>query len=222
MVRRAVSYLLATFDHQAKVWRVVPHDTNAFPHAGWWHNEDGSLARTFDGFLIIPRAEIVSLLHHFSPLVPDDWLNDVTERTVTDIEAIEALGTGGGDDLRYALGLAEMEELPQHFRHRLLARIRAVIPTVVNRDPQEWGSYCISPLKLAPSPQSSVADLLWDDLQVHLDYQIDHQTPEGTWDPVWTWGDFYTDVWEQAKLEWRGHLTLNNLITLRAFGRNEE
>jgi hypothetical protein len=222
MVRRAVSYLLATFDHQAKVWRVVPHDTNAFPHAPWWHDEDGSLARTFDGFLIIPRAEIVGLLHHFSPLVPADWLNDVTERTVTDIEAIKALGTGGGDDLSYALSLAETEELPQNFRHRLIARIRAVIPTVVSRDPQEWDSYCISPLKLASSPHSIVADLLWDDLHVHLGYQIDHQTPEGTWDPVWTWGDFYPDVWEQAKHEWRGHLTLNTLITLRAFGRIEE
>jgi hypothetical protein len=222
MVRQAVSYLLAAFDHQAKVWRVAPHDTNAFPHAPWWHDEDGSLARTFDGFLIIPRAEIVGLLHHFASLVPAEWLNDVTERTVTDIEAIKALGTGGGDDLSYTLSLAETEELPRHFRHRLIARIRAVVPTVVSRDPQEWDSYCISPLKLASSPQSIVADLLWDDLQTHLDYQIDHQTPEGTWDPVWTWGDFYPDVWEQAKLEWRGHLTLDTLITLRAFERIEE
>jgi hypothetical protein len=222
MVRKAVSYLLATFDHQTKVWRVVPHDTNAFPHAPWWHDEDGSLARTFDDFLIIPRAEIVGLLHHFSPLVPADWLNDLTERTVADIEAIEALGTGGGDDLSYALSLAETEELPQHFRRRLIARIRAITPAVVSRDPQEWDTYCISPLKLASSPQSIVADLLWDDLQVHLDYQIDHQTPEGTWDPVWTWGDFYPGVWEQAKLEWRGHLTLNTLITLQAFGHIEE
>jgi hypothetical protein len=222
IVGRAVSYLLATFDHRTKVWRVVPHDTNAFPHAPWWHDEDGSLARTFDDFLIIPRAEIVGLLHHFSPLVPAARLNDLTERTVADIEAIETLGTGGGDDLSYALSLAETEELPQHFKRRLIARIRAVTPTVVSRDPQEWDSYCISPLKLASSPQSIVADLLWDDLQVHLDYQIDHQTPEGTWDPVWTWGDFYPDVWDQAKLEWRGHLTLNTLITLQTFERIEE
>ena len=95
-------------------------------------------------------------------------------------------------------------------------------PVVVSRDPQEWDSYCIAPLKLASSPQSVVADLLWDNLQAHLDYQIDHQTPEGTWDPVWTWGDFYPDAWEQAKLEWRGHLTLNTLIALQAFGRIKE
>ena len=222
MVRKAVQFLLATFDIQAKVWRVTPHDTNEFPHAGWWHDEDGSLARTFDGFQIIPRAEIVGLLHHFSSLVSADWLNDVTERTVADIETVETLGTGGGDDLGYALRLAETAELPQHFKDRLVTRVRAVIPTAVSRDPQEWDSYCIAPLKLVSSPQSIVADLFWDALQAHLDYQIDHQTPDGTWDPVWTWGDFYPDVWEQAKREWRGHLTLSALTALHAFGRIEE
>ena len=61
--------------------------------------------------------------------------------------------------------------------------------------------------------------LIGDDVQAHLDYQIDHQTPEGTWDPVWTWGDFYPEVWPQARQEWRGHLTLETLTSLQAFGR---
>lgn len=183
IVCKAVRYLLSTFDDEAKVSRVAPHDTNDNPHAGWWHDEEGSLARLFDGFRIIPRAEIVGLLHHFSCLVPADWLDEVTEYTVSDIETIKSLGTGGGDDLRCALSLAETEELPQHFRDRLLARVRAVTPTVVSRDPQEGASYCISPLRLAPSPRSIVADPLWDDLRVNLDYEIEHQTAEGTWDP---------------------------------------
>ncbi len=221
MVCNAIHYLLSTFDHEAKVWRVAPRDANDFPHAGWWHDEDGSLARLFDGSVIIPRTEIVGLLHHCSSLVPAVWLEEVTECTVADIEAIGALGTGGGADLRQVLTLAETVKLPQHFRDRVVARVRAVTPTVVIRNPEQWDSYCISPLRLAPSPQSVVADLLWEDLQANLDHVIDHQTAEGTWDPAWTWGDFYPDVWEQAKMEWRGHLTLNALTTLRAYGRVE-
>ena len=38
---------------------------------------------------------------------------------------------------------------------------------------------------------------------------------------AWVWGEFHPDVWEQAKLEWRGHLTLETLILLQAFGRLE-
>jgi hypothetical protein len=222
MVRRAVQYLLATFDQETNVWRVAPLDANAFPHAGWWHDEDGSLARTFDGYVVIPRAEIVGLLHHYSALVETGWLQDLTERTVADIEALDTLATGGGDSLEYALSLAETEELPQPLRDRLARRLRAVVPSAVIRDPHQWDSYCITPLKVAPSPQSLVADLLGDALQVHLDYLLDNQTQEGTWDPVWTWGDLYPEAWEQAEVEWRGHLTLANLVMLQSFGRIEQ
>jgi hypothetical protein len=72
---------------------------------------------------------------------------------------------------------------------------------------------------VAPSPHSLGAELIWEDLQVHLDYEIDHQSPAGTWDPTWTWGNSYPEMWEQAKLEWRGHLTLETLTALRVFGR---
>ncbi|MBN1814642.1 MAG: hypothetical protein JXA14_22570 [Anaerolineae bacterium] len=223
LVVEAVRFFLETIDSQAKVWRVVPFDANAHPHAPWWHDEDGSLARTFDDFLIIPRASVVGLLHHYAALVPADWLAKLTEHTVATIETIEdgAFG-GGGDSLRYALGLAEAKALPQSFRDRLAPRLCCLALKFVSRDPQEWGGYVAKPLKVAPIPDSLVADVLRGGLEEHLDYQIDHQMPEGTWEPTWTWGDFYPDVWEEAKLQWRGVLTLKTLTALRAFGWIEE
>lgn len=220
MVADAVRFLRHTFDQGAQVWRVIPHDANKYPHAPWWHDEDGSLTRTFDGFLIIPRAQIVGLLHEYSALVPTAWLDAVTEATVVAIETLkdDAFG-GGGDTLRYALELAETDALPQRFKDRLTPRLRDLATRLVCRDPQEWGGYCPTPLKIAPMPRSLTADALSDCLQTQLDYVIDHQTPEGTWEPTWTWGDSYPEVWEQARREWRGHLTLETLTSLRAFGR---
>jgi hypothetical protein len=226
MVRNAVEYLLATHDPESKVWRFVPYDANDHPHAPWWHDEEGSLARTFGGFVVNPRAQLVAALVHYnadasSALVPASWLNDVTRDTVAAIESAESLGLGGGDDLTCALDLAEANGLPLDLRERLVRRIRAVVPQVVSVDPQEWASYCLPPLKVAPSPRSLVADLLKDALQLHLDYTIEQQTAEGTWEPNWTWGEMYPDVWPQARLEWRGEITLHTLISLRAFGRIE-
>jgi len=223
MVADAVRFLRETFDEEAHVWRVIPHDANDYPHAPWWHDEDSSLARTFDDFLIIPRAQIVGLLHDYSALVPTDWLDATTDVTVTAIETLEddAFG-GGGDTLRYALDLAETEPLPQRFKDRLRPRLRELASQIVCRDPQEWNGYCATPLKIAPAPGSVVEDVLGEYLQRNLDYKIDHQSPAGAWEPTWTWGDFYPDVWEQAKLEWRGHLTLQTLTTLHAFGRVEK
>ena len=147
LVRAAVQFLLATFDDRTQVWRVAPDDANAFPHAPWWHDEYGSLADTFDDFQVIPRAQHVGSLHGYSALVPDDWLAEVTEQTVTSIEALDASAFGGGGDtLRYALDLAETEPLPQHFKDRLIPKLREFAPTVVSRDPQEWDRYCAPPV----------------------------------------------------------------------------
>jgi hypothetical protein len=221
MVRKAVAYLMRTYEVEIPGWRPVAPDTNSFPHAPWWHDEQDNLARLFDGFRIIPRALIVGSLHHFSTLVPPGWLEEVTAETVRYIEKVELLGEGGGSDLQYAISLAEAKNLPPHYAKRLEARIREAIPTVVVRDSARWDSYCITPLRIVPAPQSLGADLIEDELQRHLDYQITRQTPEGTWVPVWSWEGTYPDVWATAEREWRGHLTLEVLTQLNAFGRME-
>lgn len=222
MVGHTIHWLLNDYNPLTEVWRVIPPDTQDHPRAPWWHDEAGSLERTFDGFLVIPRAQLVGLLHDFAAIVPRSFLGTITETTVSCIETIEPLGSGGGDDLVYALSLAQTEALQDAHKDRLLARIRSVVPDVVSRDPEQWDSYCISPLKIAPTPQSPVADLIWDDLQAHLDYQIEHQSPEGSWDPVWNWAESYPEAWEQARIEWQGHLTLETLTSLRAYGRIED
>ena len=222
LVTGAVEYLLATFDRHSLTWRVVPEDANDYPHAPWWHDQDGSLARTFDHYLVIPRAEIVGALLHYADLFPAEILEQALESTVVDIEKMPNFGVGGGDDISYALGMAGTKELSDDYRQRLLKRIREVVPQVVERDPAKWGQYCMQPLKIAHSPKSPIADLIWDAIQADLDYRIDHQHPEGTWEPVWTWGGAYPSAWELARQEWRGHLTLETLTILRAFGRIEE
>ncbi len=221
MVRQAVAYLMVTCDGQAQVWPAVAPDTNSFPHAPWWHDDDGSLTRRFDGFRIIPRALIAGLLHHFSTHVSASWLDAITEETVRYIETAEVLGAGGGSDLEYAISLAATDHLPHRYVARLKARLREVIPAVVVRDPAKWNSYCITPLRIAPSPQSLGADLIHNELQQHLDFQITQQTLGGVWEPAWSWGGAYPEVWTQAKLEWCGYLTLKTLTGLDAFGRIE-
>jgi len=218
-VRRAVAYLLATHDERTGVWRVAPRDVNAYPHAPWWHDQDGSLERTFDGFLTIPRVLVVAGLQHYAPLVPADWLESVRADTIRDIEADPELGGGGGSDLMYAVVLAETRGLPQPDRQRLVARIRQTIPAAVVGDPARWNTYCLTPLRVIANPRTVGADLIAAQVRMHLDYQIDHQSAEGTWDPVWSWAGTYPEVWAQARLEWRGHLTLETLTQLRAFGR---
>ena len=220
MVTAAVGYLLRTFDAENQIWHAIPQDANDYAHAPWWHDEGGSLARTFDDFVVIPRAQLVGSLHHYAELAPCDWLANLTERTVSTLETLEEKAfAGGGDTLRYALDLAETDALPHRFAERLPPRLQDLTQSIVSREPDQWSEYCATPLKVAPSPNAAVADVIWEDLQRNLDYVIDHQTPGGTWEPTWTWGGVYPEAWEQAKTEWWGHLTLETLTSLHAFGR---
>ena len=221
MVQGAIDFLIETYDPKTHVWRVIPAATNNHPHAPWWHDEDGSLSRTFDGYLIIPRALIVSHLHAYAELVPKDLLDEVTEATVSTLERVSILGEGGGSDLEYAVELAQTPQLPAVHRKRLETRIVQAIPVVVVRDPEKWSTYCITPLRAVRSPAALGADLISEELAAHLDYVIRDQQSDGSWKPTWSWGEFYQEHWPQAEIEWRGILTLENLTALKAFGRIE-
>ncbi len=220
VVISAVEYLLQTFDPETQVWRVIPADANDYPHAPWWHDEDGSLARTFDDYLVIPRAGILAYLHHYAELVPKDWLAEVTAATLADIRTMPAdRFAGGGDALIYARRLAESPGLSED-QMWLISRVRELADTIVTRDPKQWMGYCAPPLKIAPTPASITAAMLRDCLPSHLDYLIEMQAPEGYWDVIWAWSE-YPEDWAVAKREWRGVLTLETLIALKTFGRIE-
>lgn len=219
VVTGVVNYLLNTFDPETQVWRVVPEDINDHPHAPWWHDEAGSLERTFDDFLVIPRAGILADLHQYVELLPSGWLEPVTKATVATIMNLNAERfAGGGDTLVYARRLAETPGLAPKYRDLLVPWVQELSQKIVTRDPAQWSQYCTPPLKLAPTPQSITAASLEDCLPTHLDYLIDNQSPEGYWDVTWTWKD-YPEEWEMAKREWCGVLTLDALRSLRAFGR---
>lgn len=220
LVRASVNYLMETFDPETHVWRVVPPETNEHPHAPWWHDENGSLAATFDDFLIIPRVLILASLHRYSSLVDAGWLDQLTEETVSCIEQVN-LGDGGGSDLEYVIKLAEARHLPLKYAERLKDCVHKAIPLAVERDPNKWNTYCTTPLRIITSPDTLGAELIFNAVQAHLDYQIENQAADGSWKPTWTWGGVYPEHWEKAEAEWSGKLTLEALRILCAFGRIE-
>lgn len=218
LVAGAVSYLQNTYDSHAHVWRPVAPDTNAYPHAPWWHDESGSLARTFGDFLIIPRAEIVAMLYHWRSLVPVGWLDDLAQRTIADIEAEPELGTGGGSDFEYGLDLLAASELPGRLSPRLCLKLGTAVKAA-RYNPSSWDSYGATPLRFAPTPSSPFVSLIRNEVDRYLAYLIDHQAPDGAWEPNWSWGNFYPEAWEQARLEWRGRVTLEKLTALKLYDR---
>ena len=97
-----------------------------------------------------PRAELVGELHTYATLVPADWLDDLTERTIASIEA----GEQEEHALICAVRLAETKELPARYRDRLAPRVRELVKQTAALDPAAWSEYGPQPLWYVSTPDS--------------------------------------------------------------------
>lgn len=193
-------------------WDIIPPTIDDAPHAPWWVY-GGDLSHS----LLNPRAEVLGYLYEYPDHFPADMRQQAADAIVsaieTDTERIDM------HDLFCAIRLYETPALPEALKTRLLPPLQHVAERLVTRDPAGWAEYGLAPLGVASSPESPFADQFRAELDTNLDYLIDQLEPSGSWGPNWTWGGLHPEAWAQAERDWRGVITLNNLCTLKAFGR---
>lgn len=206
-VRDALAWSVARFDPEVPGWRYVPSDVDAFPHAPHWSWELHAPGGPWD-HLVNPGARFLSHLSHWHRLAPRPLVESLSRAFEKHVMTLTS--DVGGDSLYYAVQ-AENEVTRAKFRELAVA-------TVI-RDPAAWTSYCAKPLKLAPFPNSPLAECLVSETSLNLDWEIDQQSPDGSWLPNWTWQGHHPEHWEVARREWQGELTLRALRSLRAYGR---
>jgi len=81
-------------------------------------------------------------------------------------------------------------------------------------DPEDLAhGYALTPLHLAPTPDSMAAGLFSPELLgAHIDHLMDQQQDDGGWPLTWE------PPSEAAALEWRGIVTMRALVTLQEYG----
>ena len=213
-VRAADGYLEHSMDGERWVWRIVPEDAGAHPHAPWWGQ--AGLEDRFGGFVVNPRAAVVAGLLHFQDALDESWLGGVAEDTVRSVETREL----DMHELMAALALLEARGLAVGSRARVRAACEQAAQRLVSRDPGSWWSYGLQPVTVARRPESPLHHLFADVVHANLDVLIEQQGEDGEWSPAWSW-DGYPEAWVGARREWQGVLTLEALTTLRAYGRIE-
>ncbi|MBB5235060.1 hypothetical protein [Deinococcus budaensis] len=218
----AVEWLRAGLEveEDGSVWPFLPLEAGAHPHAPWWSQATpGQLARTFGGFQVNPRAGIVARLWRWPERLPGGLLALLT------VETRDAILAGlEPDDVnghRVAATFAQTPEVPGLHRQPVLEYLRDVLPGRVARTPDALAGYGLSALHVAPTPASPLAPPLAEPLAAALTHLLTSQGEDGSWAPNWDWGGQFPDAWPQAELEWRSGLTLEALLTLRAWGRLE-
>jgi hypothetical protein len=216
LVQRALAYFVDTYDADRQRWPIVPPAVEEAPHAPWWTYTESE--QNFAGSLVNPTASIAGCLYDYPQLIPAALLSAVTEALLTRLDA--APDQMEMHDLQCWIVLAQARDLPEPTRQLVVAKVRRAASATVERDPQKWSGYCLSPLDIAPTPDSFLAGEIERPLiEANLDFVIERQLPDGSWPIPWNWAFVDEQAWAQAERDWKGYQIVNNLRVLRAYER---
>jgi hypothetical protein len=202
VVGRACSYLSSVASPDGGVTAILP-SVSAYPRAEHWEFEGGDAS-------LNPTAMLVGLLHAMR--IGHPWLDRADTYCW---KALEAQAAGDGHWL--AAVFCFLNHAPDRRRAVAMAeRVAELIPDALffRLEPGAGTGYAVTPLDLAPTPDAMAAGLFAEELlAAHLDDVAGAQQYDGGW----------TVTWEPpgpgAAIEWRGRVTVEALLTLRAYGR---
>ena len=204
---------METYDRACNDWPIVPTNVDDAPHAPWW-SPNTELNKSVSN----PRAEIAGYLldypNHSPPAIRSTVVTAVIDHLRQHADKQMEM-----HDLFCYLRFHESRSLTADQRSVVEPILARVINRSVERDPAAWSGYGLPPLKVISTPDSPFMPGFELLVEQNLDMLIESQAADGAWYPNWSWADSWPDAWAQAQVEWAGSLTVQNLRTLRAFGR---
>jgi hypothetical protein len=202
MVARACDYLQTITTEEGGVPFALP-SVRDYPRAPWWETDENPPAA------LNPTAAIAALLHKHSVAHP--WLAPATDYCWRQLDRIEETSPY---EMRAVLPFLDFA--PDRARvERVFARLGPMIleQKLVTLTPTTEDD-THTPLNYAPTPRGIARQLFSDEvIETHLDALASLQQEDGGWPIAWLdWNPTTT-------LEWRGVVTIQALVTLRAYGR---
>jgi hypothetical protein len=204
MVGSACDWLAACSAPDGGVPWVLPSVTDD-PRAPWWQPEAGSPGA------LVPTATLAGLLEAHGST--HRWLGGATSFCRDRIDAIAA----GSVEVEPYTAFAVLDYLDltadRSWAEAAFAGVRDPILATVTLDPDAPGHVHL-PLDFAPRPDGFGRRLFDDEVvDEHLDRVVGAQGEDGGWTVNW-------EPWAPATVhEWRGHVTVERLRLLRAYGR---
>lgn len=209
LVAGAGRYLVDTWHPAFDSWQIIPPEVADAPHAPWWTYR-GDIERMGAN----PRAELVAYAFQWPSLLPaeirDRALAGVLQRLEGEGEDVEM------HDLLCYLRLARTGAVPAETRRRMLELLGPLTDAAL--DMASGLGYGLRVTDIVPAATDPLAARHADRLPDALARLIAEQQPEGYWQPSWQWGSDPGEGWARAEREWRGVLTLGNLLTLARHG----
>ena len=216
MVKKAVGYLIDSFNSNNNVWEIIPESAKDSPHAFWWSYE--GIKERFGNFEINPTVALAGHLQNFCDIVPDKFLQDILEISRQRLASLTV--DGGFYDLLCYIDLATAKNLSTQDITHLVSKLKPMIRAAVTTDTSKWGEHALAPLTVVSSKNSPLIDTIETNLiDKNLDFDIENQQEDGSWAVPWSWEAAYPEAWKQAEKDWKGHFIVHKLLSLKSFGR---
>ncbi len=183
-------------------------EVNRYPHAPWWSTEQDGVPS------INPTGSIVGMLlgqQERTDFIREDWFQSHIAFLWRNVE--QGLPGDYHDAVQWISFLQHVPDQERAAKH--LSRLEEWLtgPSGIETDPLAQG-YVHKVLDYAPTPDSYAAKLVSEqDLEKHLDWLLSTQQEDGGWALT------FPAVSPAGEQEWRGWLTVENLKTLKAYGR---
>jgi hypothetical protein len=200
MILRACDYLLTITTEEGGIPLTLPA-VKDYPSAPWWLTDESSPPASVN-----PTAEICGLLLKHS--IEHPWLEkaiafcwqniDPQQSSYHDMMPLARF-------LQHAPGQSKAGELLAEIKQAILDRHLVAFDRAM-------GGYVQFPLQWAPTPQHPFRSL-FSEQEIENDLQALRAAQLGDGG----WGINWQPVSKAVELEWRGILTLKNLMTLKAY-----
>ena len=201
IAKQACDYLTTISTPEGGVPWLLP-SAHAYPRAPWWNAQENLPAS------LNPTAGIVATLHknHFQ----HNWVTSATEFCWSKIATLQPTEMHEMGVVLSFLYNASDQDRAQKERDRIITPflqsdlVADVNDTSYVRKPLDWAGTPDHPLRKHFKPE---------DIEANLDVLIADQQEDGGWNITWP------ATSPTCELEWRGWVTLEKLLTLKANGR---
>jgi hypothetical protein len=211
MVRKAVQYLIRTYQPDAKSWLFIPKESQAYPHAPWWQFNPDAASTKHN-----PRPQILGIFLRAINQVPSALLTELQEDVVAAF--LNHVPDMQMHDLFNYLRLYRTPDLPAAVHEPLAQHLPAIVRSVVSMKEEAWSGYALRPYGVLEGLDDEFFPMVADALPASLVYLVNEQVKDGSWPLTWNWGDTYPDVWPIAEKEWKSIVTLDNIRFLQSLG----
>ncbi|WP_088104212.1 hypothetical protein [Halalkalibacter urbisdiaboli] len=221
IVQSMLSYLIKSNEKETGMWVSVLPENNHYPHAPWWHWEEG----VQENWMFNPSAELAGFLVHWSPKQSEasqiGWT--AIEKAVDHLMNMKEMDKHQINNYQRLMKIMNTHE--ETFNTKLndsykdvLDKLHSLAEQCVDKDVATWSTgYKTLPLDFIDSPEHPLCRTFGELIEQNLNYYLEQLSEEGTWDISWNWGS-YPGEFAVARTYWKGILTVDRYKLLKAFG----